>query len=60
MCSNYANHPWFNGQHDWGDIYDQLMATRMFTLIMDKISISALKIEGGDYNLDLDLLTILY
>jgi hypothetical protein len=44
MCSNYANHPSFNGQHDWGDIYDQLMATRMFTLIMDKIFISGLKI----------------
>ena len=37
-CSKYANHSRFNNQHDWGNLYDHLMNTRViWPLIMNKI-----------------------
>ena len=39
MYSKHANHPWYSSQHDWVDTYDQLMSTRIFTFLMNKIFI---------------------
>ena len=33
----------FNSQHNWGDVYDHLTRKRIFTSIMNKIFIRALK-----------------
>ena len=35
-CSKYANHPRPNSSQDWRDRYDNLMSTRILTLVMDK------------------------
>ena len=35
-CSKHATHSKFNSEHDWGDMYDHLITTRAFTLIMKK------------------------
>ena len=36
MCSKYGNYSKFNdNQHNWEDLYDCLMSTRIFTLIMN-------------------------
>ena len=34
MCSKYAKHSRSNSQHDWGELYDHLMSTKILTLIM--------------------------
>ena len=39
MCSKYDKHSRFNNHHNWRDLYDHLMSTRILTLIMNKISI---------------------
>jgi hypothetical protein len=36
-CSKYDNHSKFNSQHNWEDLHDHLMSTRIFTLIINKI-----------------------
>ena len=38
MCLKYANRFRRDSQHDWEDLYDNLMSARIFTLIMYKIS----------------------
>ena len=38
-CSKYVEHSKLNSQHDWEDLYDQLLSTGIFTLIMNKIFI---------------------
>jgi hypothetical protein len=44
-CSYYANHSRLNTQHDWGDLYDHLMSSRILTLsLQTKIFIWAPKI----------------
>jgi hypothetical protein len=43
-------------QYDWGNLYDYLMSTRIFTLIMNKIFKNN---EANDYGHELDLLIIL-
>ena len=44
-----------------GDLYDQLMSMRIFSLKMIKIYMWALKThEESDYDLDLNSLTILF
>ena len=67
MCSNYQSSP--NSQHNCvcvgggaaGQLYNHLMSTRIFTLIMNKLFIlSSENYEEIGYGLDLDLLTILY
>ena len=32
-CSKYDNHSTFKGQHNWGNLYEHLMSTRIFILI---------------------------
>ena len=39
MFSKYVNHSRLNSQHDQGNLYDHLMSTRIFTLIMHMIFI---------------------
>ena len=39
LCSRYAYHYSLNNEHDWGDLYDQLMSMETFTLRMNKIFI---------------------
>ena len=41
-----------------GDLYDHLMSTRIFTLIVNMIFMSFQNHEESGYGLDLDLLTI--
>ena len=41
VCSKYANHSRLNGQHGW--VYEHLMGTRIFNLIMSNIIIGAPK-----------------
>jgi hypothetical protein len=38
-CSKYDIHSRFNNQHNGEDLYDHLMSTRIFTLMMNKIFI---------------------
>ena len=38
-CSKYAKHSKFNNQHDLEDMYDHLMSTRNFTLIINNLFI---------------------
>ena len=38
-CSKYVEHSKLNSQHDWGDLYDRLPSTEIFTLIMNEIFI---------------------
>ena len=33
----YDNHSRFHSQHGWGNIYDHLMSTRIFTMRLNKI-----------------------
>ena len=40
VCPNYDNHSRLNSQHDWEDLYDHSMNTR----ITNKIIIEALEI----------------
>ena len=40
-CSKYANHSTLNSQNHWGDLYDHLMTTKIFTSIVNKIFIRA-------------------
>ena len=42
MCSKYINHSRLYSQHNWGDLYDYFISTRIFTLIINKIFIRAL------------------
>ena len=42
-CSKFVNHSRLNMQHNWGDLSDHSMRKRIFTLIMIKIFIWALK-----------------
>ena len=37
--SEYDKHSRLNNHHTWGDLYDHLMSTSIFTLIMSKIFI---------------------
>lgn len=59
MFDNYTK---LNSQYNWGDLYDQLMGTSIFTLTMNEIiDISSRNYEeSGCNNLKLDSLTILY
>ena len=41
--SNYVYHSRFNNQHNCEDLYDYLISTKIFTLIMNKICIWAPK-----------------
>ena len=62
MCSKYENHSRFNGQYNWDELYDHLMSTRIFTLIMNKMvytSSKFMRIYSG-YGFNLDSLTISY
>ena len=60
-CSNCRNHSRFSGQHNWGDLYDHLMSTRILISIMNMTFIWAHKIyEESDDTVKLDLLTISY
>ena len=43
-CSKYYHHSRLNNQHDWGDLYEHLIDTKTFTLMMNRIFIGALKI----------------
>ena len=43
-----------------GHMYDHVTIVRIFTLVMYKVFICASKTWRSDYNLKLDLLTILY
>ena len=50
-CLKYDNHSRLDSQHNWGKggggeetVYDHLMSTRIFALIMNKIILSAPKI----------------
>ena len=36
-CSKHENHSRLSSQHDQEDLYDHLMSTRNFTLILNKI-----------------------
>ena len=42
-CSEYENHPRFNSQYNWGDLYNHSMSTIIFTLMMNKIFLWILK-----------------
>ena len=42
-CSDYVNRYGFNSDHDWGDLYDHLMNTRIFTSIMQSLLVLAPK-----------------
>ena len=44
-----------NNRHDWKDLYDHLMSTRIFTLIMNKI-VRSENYEADGYGRDLNLL----
>ena len=60
MCSNYTNHSKLNSEDDYGDPNDHLMSMRIFTMIVNKIFISALKMmrqmgKGHDFNLLINL-----
>jgi hypothetical protein len=65
MCLDFDNHFLLNSHHnatrDPGehDLYDHLMSTKIFTLIVNKIFTRAPNITRN-YNLDLKLLTISY
>ena len=60
-CSKCRNHSRFSGQHNWGDLYDHLMSTRILISIMNMTFIWAHKIyEESDDTVKLDLLTISY
>ena len=43
-----------------GELYDHLMSTKIFTLLMTKIHMSSKHYEECGYGLHSDLLTILY
>ena len=61
MRSKYDNHSKLNSQHNWGNLFDHALNTRMSTLIMSKIFIRAPKImKKSGYDLDLNSLTISY
>jgi hypothetical protein len=57
-AQNRKNQLRFNGQHNWGDLYDHLMSTRVFTLIMHNMYKSSENHEECGHGLDLDLLNI--
>jgi hypothetical protein len=42
-CSKYDNHFQLDSEDNLGDLYDHLMSTQIFTLIMNKIFISELQ-----------------
>ena len=44
LCAENVNHSRLNSQDNWGDLYDYLMSTRIFTLTMSKIFIWAPKV----------------
>ena len=56
--SKYDNHSKLNMQHNGEDVYDHVMSTRNFTLIMNKVFMSSENYEESGYGLDSDLLTI--
>ena len=59
MCSKQVNHSKLNNQHNWGNLYDHLMSTRIFTLVMNEIFIiSSHNYNESGYGLALDLLPI--
>ena len=37
-CSKFVNHSRLTSPHSWGDLYDHLMTSRIFTLIMKRIT----------------------
>ena len=41
--SEYGSHSRLNGQRNWGDLYENLMSMKIFTLIINNIFIWALK-----------------
>ena len=43
-AQNYANHSRLDSQHDRRDLYGDLMSTRIFSLVMNKIFVLAPKI----------------
>ena len=57
MCSKYENH----SKLDWGDLYDHLMSTKIFTFMMNMIFIQVLKImRQMAMGMVLELLIILH
>ena len=52
LCSNYTKHSRLTNQHDWGDLYGQLM-----TMNKD-VHMSLRHYETNDYGHDSDLLTL--
>ena len=44
MWSKYVNRLGLHSQHDWRDLYDHLMSTRIFTFIVNKIFMWAPKV----------------
>ena len=53
--------PRFNSQHNWGDAYDPLMSTRIFTLIMNRMPIymSSENLEESGFILDMLIISYL-
>ena len=61
MCPRYDNHSKVNSQLYWGDLYDQVMSTRIFILIVNEIFVrgNSKNYEESGHGLNLDLLTII-
>ena len=60
-CSRYAIHSRLNRQHDWDDLHDNCMGTRIFTLIMNEdILMTSKEDETNECGHDLDLLITLH
>ena len=53
-CSNYANHSRLNSHpHNWEDLYDHLMSTRILTFVTNKMSSKYYEAHGSGHNLEL-------
>ena len=42
MCTKYDNHYRLHGQHNWADLYDHLLTTRIFTFIMRSVGMDSI------------------
>ena len=56
-CWRHANHSRLNNQHDWRELCDHLMSTRILTLVRNKSS-NSYETNGDRHDLDL-LITLL-
>ena len=43
LCSTHVNHSRLTSQHSQGDLYDHIISSRIFTLILNKIITQAPK-----------------